>query len=234
MRTFAPGISASQKNKLERLADDSTRPDKYRQLMYALGEMLGDRIAHRAKRRERALLVCTAEDADYLANGIVQALTFLVKDLKFACLWNFRTGPRNVKSLGIDLDVAPIIKRYEEPSAKVLDFVVVAKSVISTACVVRHNLLDLLEKKRPSQIFIAAPVIYKGADKSLRSDFPKAISRKFRFVYFAVDDQRDNRGMLVPGIGGDVYTRLGFSGGPQNRVIIPEIVRERRSRYVLK
>jgi len=198
--------------------------------MCTLGEMLGERIAEKARRRRTALLVCTAEDADYLANGIVQALTYSVKDLKLTCLWNFRTRPQGIESLEIDLDVAPIIKRYEEPTAKVLDFVVVAKSVISTACVVRHNLLDLLEKKNPSQIFIAAPVIYEGADKSLRMDFPKAISGKFNFVYFAVDDRRDKRGMLVPGIGGDVYNRLGFPA-PRNRIIVPEIVRERRSKY---
>jgi hypothetical protein len=232
MRTFAMGVSALHKATLKQLADHKTRPAQYQRLMYALGEMLGERIAQKARRRTRALLVCTAEDADYLANGIVQALTYSVKDLKFACLWNFRTRPRGVTGLGIDLDVAPIVKRYEEPTGRTLDFVIVAKSVISTACVVRHNLLDLLEEKKPSQIFIAAPVIYKGADETLRRDFPKNISRKFNFVYFAADDRRDERGMLVPGIGGDVYRRLGFATTLQRRLILPEIVRDRRSRYV--
>ena len=55
-------------------------------------------------------------DADYPANGIVQTLARSVSDLKLACFWNFRTRPGSARSLGIDLDVAPIVKRYEEPT----------------------------------------------------------------------------------------------------------------------
>jgi len=231
MRRFAAGLSASDKRNLRLLADQRTPPAKYREIMFMLGEMLGEKIARRAVKRRRALLVCTAEDADYLANGIVHTLRHFVSDLKLACFWNFRTRPESADRLTIDLDVAPIVKRYEEPTPHSLDFVVVAKSVISTACVVRHNLLDLLERKRPAQIFIVAPVMYKGADRSLRNDFPNATSKKFRFVYFAIDDNRDKRGFLIPGIGGDVYKRLGFSRTQLKRTLIPDIVKERRGSY---
>jgi hypothetical protein len=231
MRRFASGLSTSGKGKLRLLADQRTPPAKYRDIMYKLGEMLGKQIAERAVKKRRALLVCTAEDADYLACGIVQTLAHSVSDLKLACFWNFRTRPEGAGRLAIDLDVAPIVKRYEEPTPHSLDFVVVAKSVISTACVVRHNLLDLLERKRPAQIFIAAPVMYKGADLSLRSDFPDATSKKFQFIYFAIDDNRDRRGFLIPGIGGDVYRRLGFTRAQLKRMLIPEIVKERRASY---
>lgn len=231
MRRFAAGLSASGKEKLKLLADHRTRPAQYRDLMYELGEMLGKKIAQEAEKKRKALLICTAEDADYLANGIVRTLAPKVLDLKFACFWNFRTRPESARALGLDLDVAPIVKRYEEPTPHSLDFVVVAKSVISTACVVRHNLLDLLERKQPAQIFIAAPVMYEGADVSLRSDFPNAISEKFQFVYFAIDDDRDRRGFLIPGIGGDVFERLGFSPAQQKGTLIPDIVKERRREF---
>jgi hypothetical protein len=232
MRRFAPGLSKSDKAKLRLLADGATPPAKYRELMYALGEMLGQRIVRRASKKRRALIVCTAEDADYLASGIVRGLGASVWDLKLACFWNFRTRPRGANKIGLDLDVAPIIMRYEEPTPHTLDFVVVAKSVISTACVVRHNLLDLLERKSPAQIFIAAPVIYKGADVSLRHDFPTKISEKFKFVYFATDDIRDKRGFLIPGIGGDVYERLGLSGARKKGTPMPRIVNERRLNFL--
>lgn len=231
MRKFAAGLSASDKRKLTLLANQRTPPAEYRQLMYMLGELLGAKIARRAAKRKKALLVCTAEDADYLANGMVRKLVHSVADLKLACFWNFRTRPETARQLEIDLDVAPIVKRYEEPTPSLLDFVVIAKSVISTACVVKHNLLDLLERKQPRQIFITAPVMYKGADSSLRRDFPNAISKKFQFVYLAIDDDRDERGFLIPGIGGDVYKRLGFSRAQLKRILIPHIVKERRSSF---
>jgi hypothetical protein len=233
MRRFAKGVSTSDKAKLRVLVNHRTGPIEYRQAMYELGVVLGVRIAKRAAHKRRALLICTAEDADYLAKGIFGTLGNSVCELNLACLWNFRTHPRTAHNLNIDLDVAPIIKRYEEPTPKSLDFVVVAKSVISTACVVRHNLLDLLERKQPAQVFIAAPVIYKGAARSLKTDFPSKISQKFRFVYLAVDDYRDENGMLRPGIGGDVYTRLGLSRLLRaGRMLIPHLVKQRRASYL--
>jgi hypothetical protein len=216
------------RKQLQLLIRSTTSPHAYRTAMRKLGLLLGERIIKLAYRMQRGLVVCTPEDADFIAAGILEALSPSVDQLSFACFWHHRSRPRLSWGSDLDLDVAPIIKRYEEPSRKSLDFIVVVKSIISSGCVVKHNLLDIIDRKQPSEIFVAAPVIYKGADSMLRADFPAQVSGKFRFVYFAKDDHRNNQGIVFPGIGGNVYERLGLSEQKQE---VPVIVKTRREQY---
>lgn len=90
----------------------------------------------------------------------------------------------------------------------------------------RHALLDVIGRKQPKRILIAAPVILRGAQERLEEEFPRDISKRFRFFYFAEDDQKDTTGNVLPGIGGSVYERLGIA-----ETFIPELVKERRARY---
>jgi hypothetical protein len=48
-------------------------------------------------------------------------------------------------------------------------------------------------------------------------------------LFFAEDDERTEDGIVLPGIGGDVYERLGFEGQETKNRFIPKIVRERRA-----
>ncbi len=111
-----------------------------------------------------------------------------------------------------DLKVAPILKKYQEPSEKKVNYLVVVKSIISGACVVKTNLVNLIQKIEPEKIFIVAPVIYHNAEEKLKSEFESEIYDKFQFFYFAKDDERTPSGEVIPGIGGIVYDRLGFNG----------------------
>jgi len=43
-----------------------------------------------------------------------------------------------------------------------------------------------------------------------------------------VDDQKLSNGEIVPGVGGEVYSRLGFAGLSGKNSITPTIVKERR------
>jgi hypothetical protein len=224
MRTWKVKSEAVRKQ-LDLLVRPSTPPDIYQSVMRELGMALGKRIDALAGHKRRCLVVCTPEDADFLAVGLLKALSSSVKELGFACFWHHRSRPDVPKDTDLDLDVAPIVKRYEEPTAKSLDFIVIVKSIISSGCVVKHNLLDLIDRKEPAEIFVAAPVIYRGADKALKCDFPVGVSKRFRFVYFAEDDTRDRDGIVSPGIGGNVYRRLGLSEREQT---VPSIVKERR------
>jgi hypothetical protein len=174
----------------------------------------------------RGLLVCTAEDADSLAQGLFDELSSTTGDLKLACFWNLRTRPATKHDQTIDLDVAPIVRRYEEPSVSRPDFVVIAKSVISSGCVVRHNLLDIIDRKKPKRIFVASPVMLEGADDRLRSEFPSVIAKRMEFIYFAIDNAKDESGMLRPGIGGSIYERLGSQRNAKE--FTPKLVLARR------
>ena len=60
----------------------------------------------------------------------------------------------------------------------------------------------------------------------LRKEFPEVISSKFRFLTFAVDDEKKGSEVL-PGIGGWVYPRLGLGGMAEKNSYIPKMVLER-------
>jgi hypothetical protein len=48
-------------------------------------------------------------------------------------------------SKGIKYKVAPILRKYQEPSDKKVKYLIVLKSIISGACVVRTNLVNLIQ-----------------------------------------------------------------------------------------
>jgi hypothetical protein len=108
----------------------------------------------------------------------------------------------------------------------------VVKSVIFGACVVRTNLENLIQKIDPQEILIVAPVIYHQAKQSLAESFNPDLANKFQFFYFAEDDDCNEQGELVPGIGGSIYNRLGFAGQDEKNQYLPQLVKTRRDRIV--
>lgn len=225
-RQYSTVASNSAKRLLRRLVDKATCPQEYRTAMTKLGCQLGNAMLNViGTSGQSAYLVATAEDADFLAQGVLQALEPRLASVGFSCIWNERESLYGLQSL----DVAPILKQYKEPVGKV-DYLIVVKSIISDSCVVRTNLQNLIQTLQPREILIAAPVIHARAEASLRQVFPQDISDKFHFFYFAEDDERTASGEVLPGIGGMVFERLGFSG--QASRYIPEIVQERRRSIV--
>ncbi|BDA68794.1 hypothetical protein CAL7716_029600 [Calothrix sp. PCC 7716] len=211
---------------LEILADKSIEPQLYKKTMIQLGSSLGDCILAQIDNKESDVyLASTVEDADFLAKGILTSLENRLSKLAFACFWNKRFSPFEIE----DLKVAPILKKYQEPTENKIKYLIVVKSIISGACVVRTNLVNLIQKIEPEKIFIAAPVIYYNAEEKLKNEFEEHIYQKFKFFYFAKDTERTPEGEVIPGIGGNVYTRLGFKNQDDKNQYIPEIVKQRRA-----
>jgi len=181
---------------------------------------------------EKVLLVCASEDADFLARGIFEAIDKPSRSRKrpaaFACFWQARFDPVAEGPSKRRFEVAPIIKRYEEPTGTEIDSLIIVKSIIATSCIVRHALLDTIERKHPKKIFVVSPVISRGAPESLRSEFPKSVSKLFEFVYFAEDDAPGKDGIVRPGVGGTVHDRLPLL--KTEGITVPKIVIERRNR----
>jgi hypothetical protein len=214
---------------LEILANKSIEPGKYKEAMTEVGRRLGDSILpHIEDVQANVYLACTVEDADFLAKGMLLSLEKHLSKISFACFWNQRFSPFEIE----ELKVAPILKKYQEPTPRNIKYLIVLKSIISGACVVRTNLVNLIQKIEPEKIFIVAPVIYKNAEQKLKDEFEKEIYEKFQFFYFAKDDERTHEGEVIPGIGGNVYLRLGFEGQSHKNEYIPEIVKARRSQFV--
>lgn len=212
---------------LDTLADKNSVPNLYRGTMTKLGMALSDAILPQISDAQcNVYLACTVEDADFIAKGMLIRLEEQLKSVAFACFWNQRFSPFEVE----DIQIAPILRKYQEPVSQSVNYLIVVKSIISGACVVRTNLVHLIQKIEPEKIFIVAPVMYVQAEEKLRSSFEKEIYEKFDFFYFAKDDKRTREGEVIPGIGGNVYHRLGFDGQDAKNQYIPEIVKDRRSK----
>lgn len=223
MRTFAEIATDPVRRMLTRLTERPA-PDEYRGLMTSLGEELAAVVRRKLNESDRIMLICTNEDADFLARGVLQTLERLgCTRITLACFWNDR------KRLG-PLDVAPIVRRYVEPG-KGFDVFVVVKSIISSACVVRTNISELVYDHQPGRILVVAPVILAGSTQSLESEFDPSIAGRFDYVWFAQDDEKKGDGEVVPGIGGSVYELLGIGTSATKNSFTPELVRERRAAF---
>lgn len=235
VRTYADFITASDdaKAQLNQLADKATLPADYRAAMTTLGERLGTLVSTKIKSTREdsqpsVYLACTVEDADYLAKGMLTSLEQHLQSVSLACFWNERFSPFGVTGL----KASPILRKYQEPTPRNVSHLIIVKSIISSGCVVKTNLTNLIQNLNPKTIYIVAPVIYTGAEKRLSAAFPKAISQKFQFLYLASDDQRTPAGEVIPGIGGMVYERLGFNNQAEKNRYVPELVKTRRSQLV--
>lgn len=227
-RQYSALADADVKQWLNVIANKSTPPQTYQTAMTQLGQRLGcAMLAALENKHQRAYLVATVEDADFLSLGVLQRLEPQIDSVGFACFWNQRTTLFDIHALA----VAPIVKQYREPAHQV-DTLIVVKSIISGGCVVKTNLQNLIQTISPRRIFIAAPVLYHSAEAALRQVFPSDISQKFEFFYFAVDNKRTDKGEVIPGVGGLVYDRLGFDGQEGKNSYTPTIVKQRRKQFL--
>lgn len=224
MRTFENLLYGDEvviRASLEALTDKTTDVENYRKAFRILGEELGKVLAYEynAIPATQILLVCASEDADWLATGV--ELGFGKGELKKAVYWSTREVV-HINEDGSKVEISPIEKAYEEPISD-CQLLVIVKSIISTSCVVKTQLTRLIGKINPRQIAILAPVMYKDGIPNLMQEFPEEINRKFHFVTFAIDDEREGS-EVVPGIGGMVYSRLGLEDIETKNHYIPEMV----------
>lgn len=220
-RQFSKYVSDLVKDNLSTLINTTTNVDAYSYALYQLGKELGNVLATQIENREENICVaCTVEDADFLAKGIIDSLSLNFSNVSLACFWNHRQQK---------LSIAPIIKKYKEPASNNAEILVVVKSVISGACVVKTNLTNLIQEVIPKEIFVVSPVMYVNASSKLNSEFPDDISEKFKYVYFAIDNEKSSDGNLIPGIGGNVYKRLGFESQEDKNKFTPKLVKKRRA-----
>lgn len=230
MRNFTSLATDSDRLSLSALADTATPVHAYRDALTQLGLSLGGSLADQVTKDKpkQICVVCTVEDADSLATGIVEALTSrgFGHLIRLVCFWNDRIEI-NGQSM------APILKEYREPCDVNDSLVIVVKSIISSACVVRTNLSNLLADANPKRIFVVAPVMFKDADKNLAREFPENVSKRFEYFTLAIDDEKEGGKWVVPGVGGDIYLRLGYGGLENKNRHVPLLVKARRQKALL-
>jgi hypothetical protein len=214
---------------LEILANKDINPDDYKANMTKVGGNLGKFLICKINDKNPDIyLACTVEDAGFLAKGILSKLENYYHNIGFACFWNKRFSPFEIE----DLKVVTILKEYQEPAHDKVQYLIVIRSTISGACVVRNNLVNLIQKIETEKIFIVAPVIYKNVGQKLEDELDENIYSKFEFFYFAEDDERTQEGEVILGIGGNVYLRLGFEGQDNKNEYIPAILKKRHSQFI--
>lgn len=205
-------------------APDVTTED-YREAFHnigrELGRLLGDSLRNIPE--QEVMFAFANEDADWLGRGVMEG--GMKQGAKVSVYWNSRKvllkkGKRKI-------EIAPIVKSYEEPieHCRVL---LVVKSIISTSCVVKTQLTRLIGHVKPERIFVVAPVMFEDSEERLKKEFPKDISMKFTFRTFAVDNEKKGNN-IIPGIGGQVYGRLGLGDGQTKNRYTPELVIHRMS-----
>lgn len=203
------------------LSEPGVSVERYRAAFYRLGKALGCFLNEKTGGEYgETMLACASEDADWLAHGVLDALS--QKKVSLAVFWNGRI----TLDAQSHLEYSPILKSYVEPISSCQTLILV-KSIISTSCVVKTQLTRLVSEIQPRKIYIVAPVMYKDAEKSLRKEFPALIADKFEFVTFAIDTERDKNQNIIPGIGGMVYPKLGLGNLHEKNKYMPELVKER-------
>ncbi|MBC7903692.1 MAG: hypothetical protein H7Y27_09720 [Gemmatimonadaceae bacterium] len=207
---------------LDTLADEHTDVPAYKDALYLIGTSLGQSLLTSIQNRDRIMLVSTVEDTDHLGKGILDRLESAGKTVFLTVFWNKRA------SFGKDFSVAPIIKEFHEKGDRHNATLIILKSIISSSCVIRTNLTRVFEETTPSATFIVAPVLMKGSRQSLEAEFDRSISSRFNYVYFAEDDERTIDGIVIPGVGGDIYKRLGFGDQDGKNKFTPALVKKRR------
>lgn len=179
--------------------------------------MVGDIVKNVCS--DEIMLACASEDADWLARGVMEGMG--KGSVPLSVFWNDRATVFENESEKIE--ITPIVKSYEEPieHCRVL---IVVKSIISSSCVVKTQLTRLVGKTHPEHIVIVSPVMYKDGIPNLKAEFPGEISDKFQFLTFAVDDDRNDSGEVLPGVGGMVYPRLGLGDLSKKNSHLPQLV----------
>lgn len=221
-------VNSKVQDLLATLVAPETSSSSYRSAMQELGRFLASGVLQCRTDLVDSLkdicIVCTVEDADFLAQGVMNGLHesgIPSERLHLQCFWNERIRSDNIS-------LAPIVKEYEEPFDGQHAVYLIVKSIISGACVVKTNLTRVLSQAREAEVFVVAPVLLDGAQQRLEREFPPTVSERFQYVWFATDFKKDARENVVPGIGGSVYERLGL--GKDKNQYVPKIVQERRQR----
>jgi hypothetical protein len=216
-------MKLESKKLLDNLLLSNVNSELYRSSMVKLGELLGEEVVNALSNNHgNVLVISTAEDADFLQKGVSNALKKHDVVTKLAVFWNNHYQLGDGKG-----SVAPIIHKFLESGYENVQNVIIVKSVISGSCVVRTNLLELLDEvENAEKVFVVSPVMYKDAEKSLRKEFPDEIANKFNFISFRIDGERAEDGEVIPGIGGQVYQLLGIGDQPALNGYMPDVVKE--------
>jgi hypothetical protein len=223
MRTWTPFAESDPETRavLTKLPDLIGNTEEYRIAMQELGTHLGTCIHGKLPTGTREVrVVCTVEDADFLAKGVIQKLEEEGLKTYLLCLWN-----ESIKEHGIS--ISPILKTYQEEIGQHSPVLIVVKSIISGACVVKTNIARAVSISNPERVFVVSPVMLKGAEDKLAEVFPKIISEKFEYIHFATDTDKEGNN-VVPGIGGSVYELLGLGNSSTKNKYMPQIVKDRR------
>lgn len=207
---------------LKRIVSQDTSVEEYRHAFYSIGVELGALIRKdfEAVPDNEIMLALASEDADWLGVGVLDGIA--KTNARISAFWNNRTSITINQS---SIPIAPIIKSYEEP-VDGCKYLLIIKSIINTSCVIQTQLTRMIGKFYPKKIIILSPVSYIDAEINLQKEFPKSISEKFDFRCFAIDDKRDGD-IVLPGIGGEVYSRLGLGDASQKNAYFPELIRAR-------
>lgn len=206
---------------LDMLLDKAAASRGYRTAMYALGKALGLVFCKYQTVADRSVYIGTpAEDADYLARGMIDTLVDAGAEVRFACYW---TAPR--KDGPLAFTKAPLITReYKDPFPEYIDHLIAIRSSIARAYTAKFSLDYFADDANYCRSHIIAPVMWSSAWHDITEN--SNLDKQAPMVWtFALDE--DEGDDLNAGVGGDVYRRLELGPDDMRHALLPTIVHER-------
>lgn len=186
---------------LSLLSSPNTNSIEFRTACIETGEYMGSIVLKSLSASKSIMVCCTSEDADYYANGVIRALAG--KQVTKAVFWHKEYSVNGI-------NMAPITMSYVEPSED-CDTVIIAKSIMRSACVARTELLRILDKLSPTTVCVMSPVWYKDAFDNIRSEIESRNNYENLLISWLAEDSILEEGIVYPGIGGMIRERLGLT-----------------------
>lgn len=135
-RSYSDYTDEKVKHTLDLLVDSNSDSAVYRDAMYQLGTHLAAQLNEKLPAGVSISLAGTAEDIDFLAKGIWDALAIRFNNMFLNVFWNKRFTPSQENGIA----VAPILKEFHDEGYANSDVLIIVKSIIATSCVIRTNL----------------------------------------------------------------------------------------------
>lgn len=186
---------------------------------FAYGDTVGLDLAD-----AQVCVVCSAQDADHLARGVIESLVAQGhgEKVRLLCTWS-----ESVQAAGFNLHC--IVKQYFEPLGPAPTVFLVLSGFWREGSAVLSNLFRALSYTTPQRIVLAGPVMDAQAVSNMLEEMPLALRSSVQRLYCVLNEnmtQAERERMLE--VETSLYASMGFTPLNAANKYIPALVKERR------
>lgn len=196
-------------------------------VMHNAGFSFGNMLDLDKSDNAQVCVVCSAQDADYLARGVIDSLVEQgrAERVRLLCTWS-----EPVQAAGLQLNC--IIKQYCEPLEPAPTIFVVLSGVWREGSVGLTNLFRALSYTAPQRVVVAGLAVDGHAFASMLDELPPAVRGKVERLCSQLYPSMTpvEREHLLHAEK-SLYASMGFAQPQDAKMCIPALVKERRQRF---